>query len=184
MIRGLVLAGGKSSRFGSDKAQAVYRGRRLLDHAVSLLNDLDLRPVVVTRRNADASGLKCVTIYDQLPDQGPLGGIDAAMHVFRGVSFLVLTCDMPQVTRELLLELLAAHQNHQEVTLFSTQGKWQPFPGVYGATLRKRIRLHLTKGERSMGDLLQTIENKKCLSSRSDGALFHNVNFVEDLAAF
>ena len=184
VIRGLVLAGGKSLRFGSDKAQAVYRGMSLLNHAVALLNDLDLKPVVVTRRNTGTSDLKCVTVYDQLPDQGPLGGIDTAMRVFRDVSFLVLTCDMPHLTRELLSELLSAHQNSHEVTLFSIHGRLQPFPGIYGASLRKRIRTHLTKGDRSMRRLLETTENKRWILSGKDTAVFHNVNFMHDLAVF
>ena len=50
MIRGLVLAGGKSSRFGSDKALALYEGMTFLERATSLLEALNLKPVVVTRQ--------------------------------------------------------------------------------------------------------------------------------------
>ena len=179
-----MLAGGKSSRFGSDKAQAVYRGTTLLDRAVSLLNDLNLNPVVAARKGAEVSTLKCVTIYDKRPDQGPLGGIETAMSIFKKVSFLVLTCDMPQVTPGLLSTLLSAHQNGREATLFSHEGRPQPFPGIYAASLHDRIRLHLIHGKRSMRHLLETIENKKCLLSEVDAAFFHNVNFVDDLSAF
>ncbi len=71
MIRGLVLAGGKSSRFGTDKALAMYDGMSFLDRAVSLLASLDLRPVVVTRPDSNYPLTDCDVIHDELPGKGP-----------------------------------------------------------------------------------------------------------------
>lgn len=76
MILGAVLAGGQSSRFGSDKALAVLDGRTLLDGAVAALADLCDAVVVVGRDSAPTF---------VLPDRpragmGPLGGLAAALH--------------------------------------------------------------------------------------------------------
>jgi molybdopterin-guanine dinucleotide biosynthesis protein A len=89
MILGAVLAGGQSSRFGSDKALAEFRGQTLLAHAVDTLSGWCEHVIVVGRAEAPAP---------TLPDwpragMGPLGGIAAALHHARdeGYEFL-LTC--------------------------------------------------------------------------------------------
>ena len=118
MIRGLVLAGGKSSRFGSNKAVASYQGVRLIERAVSLLNELGLKPVVAARKEMDYTFLKCVTICDKLPDLGPLGGLYTAMTIFKNTPFLVLTCDMPALTPSILSDLLTHHEPLSLITAY------------------------------------------------------------------
>ena len=67
---GAVLAGGRSSRFGSDKALAMLDGRSLLDHAVGALRP-HCDAVVVVGRDKTADWPR--------PDMGPLGGIAGAL---------------------------------------------------------------------------------------------------------
>jgi molybdopterin-guanine dinucleotide biosynthesis protein A len=89
MILGAVLAGGRSTRFGSDKALAEYRGRTLIAHAVDALSGWCEHVVVVGRETAPAP---------TLPDwpragMGPLGGLAAALHFARDEDYeLLLTC--------------------------------------------------------------------------------------------
>ena len=94
MILGAVLAGGKSSRFGSDKALAELGGESLLIRAVDMLSGWCEKVVVVGREQAPAP---C------LPDRpragmGPLGGIAAALYDARDEGYdLVLTCGVDSV---------------------------------------------------------------------------------------
>ena len=182
VIRGLVLAGGKSSRFGSNKAVARYQGVRLIERAVSLLNALDLKPVVAVRKGMNYPFLKCATVYDKLPDLGPLEGIYTAMSIFKNTSFLVLTCDMPALTRTLLLNLLKSHESSCLVTIYSTQGlEMQPFPGVYESALLETIRERLKQGDLSMHRLLESAPARKVIPWRGDPAVFSNINHKEDI---
>lgn len=89
MILGLVLAGGKSSRFGSDKALAEYDGHTLLSRAVDTLSGYCEFVVVVGRGTAPAP---CIPDWPH-PGMGPLGGIAAGLHHALDVGFeSVLTC--------------------------------------------------------------------------------------------
>lgn len=185
MIRGLVLAGGKSSRFGSNKAVARYRGVRLVERAVSLLNELDLKPVVALQKGMDYPFLKCVTVHDRLPGRGPLGGLYTAMTFFRNTSFLVLTCDMPALTRPVLEKLLSQHTPGSLVTAYLTQNKRvQPFPGVYGPLLLDTIREKLRGNNLSMYDLLDRAPRKQFISWEGDNRIFTNINSALDLKTF
>ena len=183
-MRGLVLAGGKSSRFGSDKALALFEGRSFLERAVSLLFSAGLKPVIVTRRGADYTFLNAPVIYDQLPEKGPLGGIYTAMTVFKQTPFLILTCDMPALTHGVLSDLLSAHEARAQVTLCASPGLGpQPFPGIYEPSLLGTIKERILRDDLSMHGLLQAVPARKVLAWEGDPAVFCNVNHKEDLAA-
>lgn len=92
MILGIVLAGGRSSRFGSDKARAMFAGRPLADHARDLLLPHADR-VVIADHGADIS--------DRPRDGlGPLGGIAGALDhaaAYGFASVMTIACDMPRL---------------------------------------------------------------------------------------
>lgn len=94
MILGAVLAGGKSSRFGSDKALAELAGRTLLSRAVDTLAGWCEHVVVVGRPTAPAP-----TLPDwPHPGMGPLGGLAAALHLAADEGYeAVLTCGVDSV---------------------------------------------------------------------------------------
>ena len=182
MIRGLVLAGGKSSRFGSDKALALYEGVSFLERALLFLRALNLEPIVVTRKDADYSFAKCAMVRDKLPDLGPLGGIYTAMTIFKNITFLVLTCDMPALTPSALSGLLAKHEPHCLITAYGTEdGSAQPFPAVYGPSLLGLIRKKIEQNNLSMRGLIEEVSAKKIIPWKGDTASFFNVNKKEDL---
>ncbi len=94
MILGAVLAGGKSSRFGSDKALAELHGRTLIARAVETLEGFCDHVIVVGRASAPAQ-----TIPDwPRADMGPLGGIAAALRLAQDEDYdSVLTCGVDSV---------------------------------------------------------------------------------------
>lgn len=105
-ILGAILAGGRSSRFGSDKALAAFDGRALIDHVVDAVVPQVDALIVVGR---DHAGLKGVPDRPA-PDLGPLGGIAAALHHACAHGFshvLTVPCDTPFVPRDLHRRLSA-----------------------------------------------------------------------------
>lgn len=99
-ILGAVIAGGRSRRFGSDKALAEFEGRTLLDHAIAGLSGQCDAVIVCGRQLAGI-----ISLADRpAPDMGPLGGLAAALHHasshgFAGV--LTSACDTPEVPASL-----------------------------------------------------------------------------------
>ena len=106
-LLGAILAGGEARRFGSDKALAHWRGRRLIDHVADRL-------ALVTDALVIAGGTRAGVVA--VPDRpraglGPLGGVagalaHAAAHGFEAV--VTLPCDTPDVPEDLLRTLAAA----------------------------------------------------------------------------
>ncbi|HWK40749.1 MAG TPA: molybdenum cofactor guanylyltransferase [Croceibacterium sp.] len=106
MILGVVLAGGKSSRFGSDKALAELGGHTLLARAFDTLTGFCEMVVIAGRERGP--GHRCIPDWPG-PDAGPLGGIAAGLNVALDEQFdSVLTCGVDSVgLPENLLELLS-----------------------------------------------------------------------------
>lgn len=105
-LLGAILAGGQSRRFGSDKAEALWRGRALVEHAADRV-----RPHVDDLVLCGRSYAGFTAIADRpKAGMGPLGGLNAALHHARAAGFgavLSLGCDTPTVPRALFDRLCA-----------------------------------------------------------------------------
>jgi molybdopterin-guanine dinucleotide biosynthesis protein A len=170
VILGAVLAGGLSTRFGSDKALAELGGRTLLARAVDTLTGFCEYVVVAGREMAPAP---------TLPDwpragMGPLAGIAAALHLAQDESYeAVLTCGVDSVQLpENLLELLSpapAYLEDQPVV-----GLW---PAGACATLERILE---SDGRHSMRAFAEAV-GARAVKTPSQSA---NINTPADLARF
>jgi molybdopterin-guanine dinucleotide biosynthesis protein A len=170
MILGVVLAGGQSTRFGSDKALAELGGRTLLARAVDTLTGFCEYVVVAGREMAPAP---------TLPDwpnagMGPLGGIAAALHLAQDEDYeAVLTCGVDSVDLpDDLLEQLApgpAYLADQPVV-----GLW---PTKACATLEGILE---SAGRHSMLAFAEAV-GARAVKTQSKSA---NINTPADLARF
>ena len=122
MILGAILAGGRSRRFGSDKARALLDGRALIDHVASALAPHVDRVIVCGGAHA---GLPTVPDRPE-PDLGPLGGINAALRYAEEHGFarvITLPCDTPVLDAG-LIALLAARGDAAIVGECPVVGVW------------------------------------------------------------
>jgi len=169
MILGVVLAGGQSSRFGSDKALAELDGRTLIARAVDALSGLCEYVVVVGRAQAPAP---------TLPDwphegMGPLGGLAAALHHARDEGYeTVLSCGVDSVDLpDNLLDLLG----HAPACLAA-----QPVVGLWPASAAAEIEAILTgDGRHSMKRFAEVIGARAVELPVAPA----NINTPADLAA-
>lgn len=102
-----VLAGGKSSRMGVDKAFVQVRGRPLIEDLLQDLAGLGAEAFIVTNQPDPYRYLGVPLFGDVQPDQGALGGLYSALHHSTQPRTLCVACDMPFVVRPLLEHLAA-----------------------------------------------------------------------------
>ena len=130
---GFVLAGGRSSRMGADKALVELAGRPLIAYALDVLHAAGLKAAIAGARS-DLSAFAPV-IEDAEPDRGPLGGVCAALHAMQQESAteyaVFISVDMPLIPPSLIayLKLRAAIAGNA-VTVASVNGFAQTFPAV------------------------------------------------------
>lgn len=187
-IEGFILAGGASSRMGSDKSLLRLEGRTFVETAAGALRAVTSRvSVVSSRHEAETHGLPLVR--DLHSNLGALGGLHAALASCRAEWAAILACDLPFVTGE-LFELLASMSDDRPDAIVPIQedGRVQPLSALYRARvcleqveemlhtneLRPRLLLSRVRARRVAFEELRGLEG----SNR----LFLNVNTHEDYA--
>ena len=170
MILGVVLAGGRSSRFGSDKALAELGGRTLLARAFDVLSGYCELVVVAGRERGP--GHRCIPDWPQ-DGMGPLGGLAAALRLARDEGYdSVLSCGVDSVgLPSNLLERLSPPPAYLETQ--PVVGHWSP------GTLDALEALLLSDAPHSMHAFVGAIG----ATAVKSGARTANINTPADLAA-
>ena len=170
-ILGAILAGGQSTRFGSDKALALLDGRPLIEHAAATLVPYVEKLVVCGR-----SDPRWTCLPDQpAPGMGPLGGLAAALIHARNEGFdgvLSTGCDMPSLPRTLVKALIGDGPAVVE---------GQQLIGYWPADLADRLLDHLARcTRRSIREWMAVVEPRMVVPADP----LPNINRPDDLAAW
>lgn len=155
-----VLAGGRSRRFGAEKARALLRGEPLLVHAVRALAPLASRVTVVAARGGSFTDLGLTTIGDLSPGLGPLGGLQTALaDLGPHERWLLLgSCDRLGIRADWLHSLLRRRHAVQSAPAVAFRGEyWEPLPGLYRRELLPIVEPKLRGGTRSLQALLEHV---------------------------
>jgi len=152
---GVILAGGRSSRMGRDKAGLLWEGRTFLRLQAEKLRSLGARELLVS--GAGLSLPDARTVPDLYPDRGPLGGLHACLKGASCPRVLVLAVDLPLVSEEILRDLLALHaRSGAQVAALADDGRLQPLAAVYDAALADAVEGLIRDGPRPVRALLET----------------------------
>lgn len=175
----VVLAGGRSSRLGVDKASVPVGGRRLLDRVLSVLTNCFADVVVVGRTGSDEACGPVRFVQDETPGLGPLGGLYTGLGVVEHGRALAVGCDMPFINRGVLEELLA-QDGGADATVARMAGRAQPLLAVYDRRVRSVARRVLDSGDRSLMALLRAID-VHYVEIRGNDRVCFSVNTADDL---
>lgn len=133
-----ILAGGKSSRFGSNKARAIFHNQTLIEHVQQLIQNHASRVTAVADVRDKFADLGIRTISDLTPGLGPLGGLISALDdLGPGEHWLLLcSCDAVVIEPAWLDTLLTQAQTQGRASqAIAFKGEyWQPMPALYAAS--------------------------------------------------
>lgn len=184
---GFLLAGGKSSRMGADKAFLEFRGRTLLERGLAVIGHV-CPSVAIVGDPAQFSHYRSV-VEDIYSGSGPLAGIHAALLHSSAELNLMLAVDLPFVDEELVSYLFsAAEQDAAVVTVPRTGKGLQPLCAVYRREFARVADLSLRAGKYKIdavfsGLAIRTIEEGELEKAGFSEGNFLNVNTREDLRA-
>lgn len=142
----VILAGGRSSRYGRDKATLPYRGSTLLAHVVATARAVTDRIVVVGR---EQEGLGVTHVADLELGGGPLQAALAGARALGEDKLLLLACDLPFVTAA-LLRVLAAPLEAAHARIPSVGGRAQFLAALYGPAAWAAFETAYASGVRSL----------------------------------
>jgi molybdopterin-guanine dinucleotide biosynthesis protein A len=161
---GIVLAGGRSVRFGSDKLAAELDGVPLLHHAVTRVAEVTGDIVVVLARGAHEPamppGASISFVRDAEADEGPLAGVVAGLEVVSTRLALVVGGDMPDLSVAVLREMLGvAHRTDAGAVALQDGDRFRPLPAALRVqSARLAAPALLTDGERRLRALVTALD--------------------------
>jgi molybdopterin-guanine dinucleotide biosynthesis protein A len=166
----IVLCGGKSRRFGGEKALALVGGRRVIDRVVGVVAPLSGRVIAVTAAATAGLGLPAgvEVVADEFPGTGPLGGICTGLRHTASDVALVVGGDLPFLVPGLLQLLLDLAEGWDAVAPRRADGYVQPLHTVYARACLPRMEEQLARGERAGWRVLQGSMRR----GRTDGPLW------------
>ena len=181
-----ILAGGKSSRMGSDKAFLPFGETTLLERALGLARSVVSEVWIVGDPSRFAS--YAPTIKDTFEECGPLAGIHAALCNSAADLNLILAVDLPFVQTQLLQYLFDdAHKSGVIVTVPRAGGRYQPLTAIYRREFLP-VAEQALRNDKLRIDLLfpqvqtRIVEEEELLRNGFSPELFRNLNTPEDLA--
>ncbi len=186
-LTAFILAGGKSTRMGADKAFVPLHGRPLLARVLELAHAVtaDVRIVGSAEKFASFGPV----VEDIFRDSGPLAGIHAALRNSSSDLNLILAVDVPFVSAEFLHYLVARAQDSAAVvTVAHAAGGWQPLCAVYRREFAGTAEAALRAGHFKIDALFNTVPTQVIRETELEEAgftvsIFRNLNTREELEA-
>lgn len=128
-IEAFILAGGQSSRMGSEKGLVMWKGKPFIEHIIASLENEVAKTTIITNGNA-YNYLGLPVQADLVKGKGPLGGIYTGIKVSESEKNFFISCDVPCIKPDAIRFFLNASGNN-DATVTSHNGQVEPLPGVY-----------------------------------------------------
>lgn len=185
MLTGAILAGGKSLRYGRNKALEVIRGKSLIEHAVASLCRLCDPVLMVANDLTLYLHLRVVLVQDAIPEQGPLGGIYTALLFSPHPWILAKATDMPLLVEDLARMMLTLREGH-DVVLPTLNDRYEPLLALYSRRCLAPVAAALEKGERKIVSFFPKVRVKVLPEADwrtvdPEGLSFSNINTPQNL---
>ena len=185
MLTGAVLAGGKSVRYGRNKALEIVQGKSLIEHAVQSLRSLCDPVLVVANDLTLYPQVRATLVQDAVRDQGPLGGIFTALLFSPHPWVLAKATDMPFLVEPLVKAMLAKREGH-DVVLPILNGRPEPLLALYSRRCLPLIATTLEMGNRKITSFFRKVRVREMAEEDwrgldPEGLSFSNINTPENL---
>jgi molybdenum cofactor guanylyltransferase len=184
-ITGVILAGGKSRRFGSNKALAEINGRPLIERVMAVVRPLFEQLIIITNNPDDYAFLGVPMVEDLVKGLGPIGGIYTGLEKIQNPKGFFVACDMPFLN-ETLIRYMASLNDGFEAVVPKIDWKMEPLHSIYSKNCLPTIKQLIGSGECMINKFFQKIRVRFLDEDEiklSDPLLrsFYNINKLDEL---
>jgi molybdopterin-guanine dinucleotide biosynthesis protein A len=185
---GVILAGGRNSRFGGrEKALIPLAGQPMIDHIIGAFEGLFEEVIIVSNHPRRYIDRDATIVTDLFATRSSLTGIHAGLFYSQCDDVFICACDTPLIKPALIRTLLAARQKGIDLVVPQTAAGLEPLCAVYTRKCRHSIENRLKRGDYRIRRFFDRIRVKHVSEKRlrqvdQDLRSFKNVNTPEDLA--
>jgi molybdopterin-guanine dinucleotide biosynthesis protein A len=179
-VTGLVLAGGRSRRFGADKARHPVAGRPMIERVYAAVAPLVEAVLVSVAASGADYGLPAAHLPDAFPGAGPLAGLHAGLTVAATPWVLAVPCDVPFITTASLERLVSRRgAGVDAVVACGPDGRLQPLCGCYAVRTLPTLTAALAGGQHTVRAWLHRLKAVEVVTLPA--AVLANINHPDDL---
>lgn len=178
-----ILAGGKSSRMGTDKALLEFRGKNFIKKLCDELDGFEEKMIARGNRS-DLQGVSWPVIPDIYSERGPIGGLHAVLSACTSDAVCCVSCDTPLLQMHLLKELCEHMRDGTDAVIAVTEdGRKHPLCAVYRKTILPLIEEQILEGNNRMMAVLNKVSVEYVTIHAQDSHQLKNINTPEDYLA-
>jgi molybdopterin-guanine dinucleotide biosynthesis protein A len=179
-ITGIVLAGGKSSRMGSDKGLIKIDNKTFVENVIAAMEPL-VNEIIIVSNNPEYDQFGFYRVEDDIKDSGPLAGLYSGLKYSNSEFNLVLSCDIPIIKTEILEKLIEVDYKNYEVTQIESHNKTMPLIAIYQKQCMHKCLELLQQDERRLRVAVNQLKTKTIVIDSEYDPFVKNVNNKEDL---
>lgn len=177
-----ILAGGKSSRMGKDKATTLFRNKQLIEYVIDIVKNVSSNIFILSNHDSHIQfGFEC--IKDKIKDVGPAGGIDAMLQHTNHKKNILVSCDMPFLDVKTIQKIITASEDF-DITVPILNNYPEALIGVYHQSCKSTWRSELLKGERKLSKLISNFNTNFMDGNelqKQNPLLFSNFNSLKNM---
>jgi len=184
-LTGVILAGGKSKRMGTNKAFLEINGQRMIDQIVDIFKNTFEEVILVTNSPIEYLHLDLRIVTDLVPNKGALGGIFTGLFYASFHHIFVTACDMPFLNKGFIDYMVSKAGNFDAVVPLSSDGL-EPLHAIYSKRCIRHIETQLESDDLKITNFypkvrVKEISHHEILSFDPKSSLFLNINTTEDM---
>lgn len=193
-ITGIILAGGKSSRMGTNKSLLKLNGKTVIERVVDLMNSIFRKVIIITNTLEVYDFINLPKYKDIYSYKGPLAGIHSGLKYSNTDKNFIISCDIPLMNKK-MIEYIVDYKTEKPITICKANGFIQQLAGIYSKSVLPLVENSLNASEEELRNADQKKRKCKVLSLLNKAGaelidaeklafyneyLFHNMNKPED----
>lgn len=181
-VTGIILAGGKSSRMGSDKGLIEVDGTPMVGHVIKIISPL-CDQLLISTANPEYNQFGIPTITDVFHGIGPISGLYSCLKESHNQLNLCIPCDVPQMKPEILRFLVSQALDYPDNCIVPVTNFPEPLVAVYPISVISSIGELIAAGTNRMTEIFNIFPTRFISMTESgfDQSSFKNVNTLRDL---
>lgn len=182
-INAFILAGGKSSRMGTEKGLVMLDGKSFVKHSIDVLTELNLPINIISNTHLfDLFGYP--VFEDVIKNKGPLSGIYTALMNSNKTYNLILSCDTPFINTGLLKFLMNEISDNSDCLVPMHDNCSEPLCAIYNKQCSDKLKMLIDENDLSVRNALEVLNTQFVDVLEQEfysEKLFMNINSKEEL---
>ncbi|WMI70326.1 molybdenum cofactor guanylyltransferase [Mangrovimonas sp. YM274] len=179
-ITAYILCGGASKRMQEEKGLVLYKGQPFVKHVIDAVHPITSYIYLVTSNEA-----YCQFGLELLPDiysnKGPVGGIYTALKHASTANNLILSCDIPELSTEVVSKYIIANLSEADVTYVSNGTDNFPLIAAYSKTCLPIFEKALVQDNLKLRNTIEQLNCNRVIVEEEDQLALRNINTKEEL---